>query len=102
MNIAIASENCHNRTGVELKRMVAVVERLEDRLPSTLNRLSASAVGPERAQTTLSSAHRAKGLECDSLQVAADFLNLCDADLEAEHFCPFDMAIPSRPSATDR
>ena len=29
----------------ELKRMVALVERLENRLPSTLKRLSASAVG---------------------------------------------------------
>ena len=67
----------------ELRRMVALVERLEDRLPSTLSRLSASAVGPEKAQITLSSAHRAKGLEWDSVQVAEDFLNLCDADLEA-------------------
>ena len=57
----------------ELKRMVALVERLEDRLPSTLTHLSASAVGPERAQITL--AHRAKGLEWDSVQVAEDFLN---------------------------
>jgi superfamily I DNA/RNA helicase len=63
--------------------MVTLVERLEDRLPSTLSRLSASAVAPERAQITLSSAHRAKGLEWDSVQVAEDFLNLCDADLEA-------------------
>jgi F-box protein, helicase, 18 len=69
----------------ELKRMVAMVERLEDRLPSTLSRLTASAVGPERAQITLSSAHRAKGLEWDSVEVAEDFLNLCDADLEAQN-----------------
>jgi F-box protein 18 (helicase) len=69
----------------ELRRMVALVERLEDRLPSTLSRLSASAVGPERAEITLSSAHRAKGLEWDNVQVAEDFLNLCDADLEAEN-----------------
>ena len=69
----------------ELRRMVALVERLEDRLPSTLSRLSASAVGPEKAQITLSSAHRAKGLEWDSVQVAEDFLHLCDADLLAEN-----------------
>lgn len=69
----------------ELRRMVALVERLEDRLPGTLSRLSASAVGPEMAQITLSSAHRAKGLEWDSVQVAEDFFNLCDADLEAEN-----------------
>jgi F-box protein, helicase, 18 len=69
----------------ELKRMVAMVERLEYRLPSTLSKLSASAVGPERAQITLSSAHRAKGMEWDCVEVAEDFLNLCDADLEAQN-----------------
>jgi F-box protein, helicase, 18 len=68
----------------ELKRMVGLVERWAGQLPDILRRLSASAVGPQHARITLSSAHRAKGLEWDSVEVADDFLNLCDADLEAE------------------
>jgi superfamily I DNA/RNA helicase len=74
-----------NGQDAELKRMVALVERWAGQLPDTLRRFSASACGPQEAQITLSSAHRAKGLEWDRVEVADDFLNLCDADLEAEN-----------------
>jgi F-box protein 18 (helicase) len=69
----------------DLKRMVGLVERWEDRLPTILSRLSASAVGPEEARITLVTGHGAKGLEWDSVEMGDDFFNLCDADLLAEN-----------------
>jgi hypothetical protein len=47
------------------------------------NAITAQFVSMQRAEGA--TVHRAKGSEWDSVQVAEDFLKLCDADLEAEN-----------------
>lgn len=76
---------------VELAALVKFVEKRQDQVPDVLARIQKAACGPADAQITLSTAHRAKGLEWDHVTIADDFMDLCDApaykeELTADEF----------------
>lgn len=79
-------------TDIELVGLVAFVEKWQNQVPDVLKRIIASAVGPAEAEITLTTAHRAKGLEWDSVAMADDFMDLCDAPALREELSPEEFA----------
>ena len=57
----------------ELAGAVAFVLTHESRTPFILDRIASTCTSPEEADVTLSTAHRAKGLEWDKVRLAEDF-----------------------------
>jgi F-box protein 18 (helicase) len=69
----------HRARDLELNRLVSFIDRWQDEVPDLLNRFAKASVSPEAAQATLATAHRAKGLEWDTVRMADDFLDLTEA-----------------------
>ncbi|HEY0791591.1 MAG TPA: UvrD-helicase domain-containing protein [Chthoniobacterales bacterium] len=74
----------HRARDLELSRLVAFVDRWQAEVPSLLDRFAAASVSPEAAQATLATAHRAKGLEWDTVRMADDFLDLTEASRQPQ------------------
>lgn len=74
----------HNQNvDVEIQSLCRLVEKYGHRLPNLLNQISAHSTEPSVAEVILSTAHRAKGLEWDTVVLADDFSPL--ASLKYEH-----------------
>ncbi|XP_066490392.1 F-box DNA helicase 1 isoform X3 [Tiliqua scincoides] len=61
----------------QLGKMIAIVEKYRDQVPELVKRISQYHTPiPETADYILSTVHRAKGLEFDTVQVAGDFVSV--------------------------
>ncbi len=62
----------------ELEKHVRLVDEYGDRLPDLIDKLRRRSRSPEKADLSLSTAHRAKGLEWRSVEMLDDFVTLWD------------------------
>jgi energy-coupling factor transporter ATP-binding protein EcfA2 len=65
---------------VELARLVGFVEKRGHDIPDLLAAVQAAACSPAEAEMTLSSIHRSKGMEWDSVRVGDDIMDLNEAE----------------------
>ena len=63
---------------VEIMSACAVVEEFESRIPSLIEKIKAAATNEEDADIILTTAHKAKGLEWDNVELCDDFTDLMD------------------------
>jgi F-box protein 18 (helicase) len=63
---------------IELLSICKVVEKYRERLPNLVDAIIAGAADPKDAQVTLTTAHKAKGLQWDNVLLMGDFLDVVE------------------------
>jgi hypothetical protein len=71
-------ENDGDTADQEIRKIVNIVKEWKHELPAVLQSIRQASAAPEHAHVGLSTAHKAKGLEWDSVRLCDDFLNLND------------------------
>jgi hypothetical protein len=80
-----AKDDAGDSLDVELSGAVAFVLEHTTDVPSILDAITAACTGPDEAEMTLSTAHRAKGLEWDDVMLLDDF-GVLQPSVEGEKF----------------
>ena len=79
-----ARDDAGDSLDVELSGAVAFVSEHGYEVPQILSRISAACTSPQDADITLSTAHRAKGLEWDTVRLLDDFEILKDTAIDCD------------------
>ena len=86
----------------EMLRLIRVVEEFDGQIPSLVARMQASAVDAEKAQCTVTTAHRAKGLQWSQVELADDFPDWHDnRRTQSEHEDEINLAYVAATRARD-